>query len=125
MVTLTGRPSTKGVGHMGQRMRDHAPVFQWATGETLHPGTFNVEVSLPVLAIKHFAIAGAQIGEPEQDLWFEVCRVNGIWAYRIRPVNVIDGTGGHGDKIIEIACSTQLGNHPLIAGHPIVIELFR
>jgi hypothetical protein len=36
-------------------------------------------------------IRGVDIGYPQQDLLFEVCRINGIWAYRIRPYNLNRG----------------------------------
>ena len=54
---------------------------------------------------------------------FEVCRINGSWAYRIRPFNLLTGAGGHGDEILEIACAQEL---PGIAeGAEVTIQLFR
>jgi len=35
--------------------------------------------------------------------------INGIWAYRIRPLDAMGG-GGHGDDILEIACSKKIPN---------------
>lgn len=40
---------------------------------------------------------------------FEICRVNGLWAYRIRPLDAMGGDG-HGDHIFEIACSKKIPN---------------
>jgi hypothetical protein len=72
---------------------------------------------------EHFRIRGTDIGEPHQDLLFEVSRINGIWAYRIRPRDLRDGSGGHGDDTLEIACSRKIPN---IKGKSVVeIALFR
>jgi hypothetical protein len=57
---------------------------------------------------EHFRIHGKEINEPEEFL-FEICRINGLWAYRIRPVDAM-GLGGHGDEILEIACSKKIPN---------------
>lgn len=100
MRVLTGE-IVDGVGDFRQRMTLYAHVFERATGERLFPGTLNVRVREKVPAVEHFRLVGAEIGEPEQGLLFEVCRINGLWAYRIRPLNLIDGTGGHGDHILE------------------------
>jgi hypothetical protein len=70
-----------------------------------------------------FRIRGIEIGEPDQDLLFEVCRINEIWAYRIRPLDLRDGSGGHGDDTLEIACSREI---PDLAEKSVVeIALFR
>jgi len=84
-------------------------VFERATGERLYPGTLNVNVGQQIPIKEHFRIRGAEINEPEQDLLFEVCRINGLWAYRIRPFDAVGG-GGHGDEILEIACSKKIPN---------------
>jgi CTP-dependent riboflavin kinase len=113
-----------GVGDFRQRMTLYAHVFERATGERLFPGTLNLRVSQEVPAVEHFRIIGTEIGEPEQDLLFEICRINSIWAYRIRPLNLYDGTGGHGDHILEIAAAQEL--RPLLARAPrIELTLFR
>jgi hypothetical protein len=57
-----------------------------------------------------FRIPGADIGEPDQDLIFEKCLINGTKAYRIRPYRLETGAGGHGDDILEIACSEWIPN---------------
>ena len=46
--------------------------------------------------------------EPEQDLLFEHCRINGLKAYRIRPYNIKTLNGGWGDDTLEIACGCCL-----------------
>ena len=97
-----------GSGDFTKRMTQFPGVFQQATGEELFPGTLNVRVKKQIKINEHFRIRGFDINEPEQDLLFEICRTNGIWAYRIRPYNLKNGSGGHGDHIIEIACSVEL-----------------
>lgn len=101
-------------------MTAFAEVFRRATGEKLVKGTLNVDVGRRIPAKEHFKIRGAEIGEPEQDLLFEVCRVNGLWGYRIRPYNLNTGGGGHGDNILEIASS-----HSIPISNEVTIELFR
>ena len=73
---------------------------------------------------EHFRISGRDIEEPEQDLLFEVVKVNGLWAYRIRPYHLPSGLGGHGDDVLEIASSQEL--RPLLAKAPLIeVALFR
>jgi CTP-dependent riboflavin kinase len=112
-----------GIGDFRKRMTRFPDVFAAATGERLFPGTLNVRVASPIPAVEHFRIKGSEIGEPEQDLLFEVCRVNDVWAYRIRPLNLLTGAGGHGDHILEMASSVEL--RPVLAGKPIVLGFFR
>jgi CTP-dependent riboflavin kinase len=89
-------------------MTNYADVFEKATGEKLYPGTINVRVDKGISVMEHFRIRGVDIGEPEQDLLFEICRINRIWAYRIRPYNLRTGEGGHRDDVLEIACTAKL-----------------
>lgn len=120
MVVLTGRV-VQGCGHFRPRMTKYSEVFRRATGEELFKGTLNVQVCREIRVKEHFRIRGTEIGEPEQDLLFEKCRINGIQAYRIRPYNPKDGTGGHGDDILEIACSQKILN--VTPGSEVEIEL--
>ena len=110
MRVVTGEICS-GCGHFKKRMDDYPNVFEKATGGKLFPGTLNVRLDKSVPIKEHFRILGSDIGEPEQDLLFEICRINDIWAYRIRPLNLVNGSGGHGDHMVEIACSTELRNH--------------
>lgn len=112
-----------GLRHFTRRMTEFPEIFQAATGERLFPGTLNVRVGQRIPPVEHFRIKGSEIGEPEQDLLFEVCRINGVWAYRIRPWNLLDHSGGHGDDVLEIAASVEL--RPLLAGKEITVGLFR
>jgi len=107
MLILRGT-AFNGVGHFKPRILNYPSVFESATGEKLFPGTLNVRVDRLVPPVEHFRILGAHIGEPTQDLLFEVCRINEIWAYRIRPLDLRTGSGGHGDNVLEIACSCEL-----------------
>jgi hypothetical protein len=48
--------------------------------------------------------------------------INGYPAWRIRPYHLLTGGGGHGDHILEIACSEVLPN--IEPGRVVEIELF-
>ena len=124
METVRGRLH-KGSGDFTKRMTKYVDVFARATGEKLFPGTLNVQLDRPIEIHEHFRIRGVEINEPQQDLLFEICRVNGQWAYRIRPRNVNDGSGGHGDHIIEIACANRLREEDGFNESSIEIAFFR
>lgn len=109
-----------GVGDFRNRMTNFREAFFRATGEELIQGTLNVDVGKIIPPKEHFRIRGTAINEPQQDLLFEVCRANGLWAYRIRPYCLKTGGGGHGDSILEIACSKMIPNDGWVE-----IELFR
>jgi CTP-dependent riboflavin kinase len=122
MVTLRGTVQP-GVRHFKERMTNYAHIFERAVGERLYPGTINVKVPTPIPIRVEFRISGKDIGEPEQDLLFEKCLINGIRAYRIRPCNLKTGGGGHGDDVLEIACSIEV---PCVApGSSVEVTLFR
>ena len=122
MLLIKGQV-VQGFRHFQQRMTNFRNAFRDATGEELFPGTLNVKVDGKMPINEHFRIRGATIGEPNQDLLFEVCRVNGLWAYRIRPYNLQDGTGGHGDDTLEIACCQEIPN--VAPGSPVEVAFFR
>ena len=122
MVTLNGSVQ-RGVGDFKRRIMTHPQAFEKDTGEKLFPGTINVNVGQKVAMKEHFRVRGVDIGEPQQDLQFEICRINGIWAYRIRPFNLVSGEGGHGDHVLEIACSVELPH--LDEGTVVEVALFR
>lgn len=100
-------------------------VFQAATGERLFPGTLNVLLAEPLPVCTDIRIPGTAIEEPEQDVLLERCRINGIDAWRLRPYQPADGSGGHGDHILEIVCAREL--RPLLpqSEMSIVIEFPR
>jgi CTP-dependent riboflavin kinase len=104
-------------------MTKYPEAFKKATGENLIPGTLNVRVEREIRVREDFRIRGTEINEPEQDLLFEVCHINGIRAYRIRPCDVSTGSGGHGDDTLEMACSQEIPN--VTHGSVVDIELFR
>ena len=122
MITLTGIVEN-GVNHFSTRMNKYPEIFKNATGETLIPGTLNINVKRKVKINEHFRIKGSEINEPEQDLLFEVCKINGFWAYRIRPYNLLSGKGGHGDHIIEITSSKEFPN--VDQGKMVELSFFR
>jgi CTP-dependent riboflavin kinase len=125
MLILKGHVCRDGEGaglkHFSRRMNQYPEVFARATGEKLFPGTLNVNVGQPISIKEHFRIHGHELNEPE-DFLFEVCRINGIWAYRIRPLDAM-GNGGHGDHILEITCHYKIPNVP--SGAEVEIALFR
>jgi hypothetical protein len=94
-------------------------AYRKATGGDLWKGTLNVQINQCIPVKEHFRIRGKDISEPEQDLLFEICRVNGIWGFRIRPYILCTGAGGHGDNIFEIGFSQD------IVATEVQIELFR
>jgi len=112
-----------GVGDFEKRMKKYPEVFERATGEKLYPGTLNIRVSKRIPIKEDFRILGTDIGEPEQDLLFEKCLINGIPAYRIRPYNLNTGSGGHGDDTLEITCSQKIPS--VQTGSLAEITLFR
>jgi CTP-dependent riboflavin kinase len=113
-----------GVGHFRRRMTKFPDVFEHATGERLFPGTLNLDVREQLAPREHFRVLGRDIGEPHQDLLFEIVRVNGLWAYRIRPLDLRTGGGGHGDHILEIAAASEL--RPTLSRDDVIeVELFR
>ena len=120
MIFLTGKV-IPGFGHFVPRVTKFSQAFKNANGQNLIPDTLNVKMEGEIPIREHFRIRGTEIGEPEQDLLFEVCRANGIWAYRIRPYNLRTRGGGHGDNTLEIACSQKI---PYVRGL-VEIALFR
>lgn len=109
-----------GCGHFQQRFsRDNfrAAILK-ATGEKPWNGTLNVRVDTRIRIKEHFKIRGEEVDEPE-DFLFEICRINKIWAYRIRPCDPRTGSGGHGDYTLEIVCSQKIPDAPIYE-----IELF-
>jgi hypothetical protein len=124
MLILRGHV-VQGGKHFQQRLTraDFRAAYRKATGEELCKGTLNVEVNRYIPVKEHFRIRGTEISEPNQDLLFEICRINGIWAYRVRPYDLCTGSGGHGDHTLEIACSQEIPN--VTNGDEVRIELFR
>ena len=81
----------------GSRPRLDVGVVEFLWRETLELGTLNVEMDREVPVREHF-----QIKELKGHEWgwggpvrFEICRINSLWAYRIK--------GGHPPLIAEIA----------------------
>lgn len=125
MLTVVGKFFGQGHRHFKRRMTDFPEVFRRATGEYLFPGTLNVTVEHEIPVQEHFRIKGVEIDEPDQDLLFEVCRIDGLWAYRIRPLNLLHRGGGHGDDVIEIACAVELRSRPEFDPENIELDFFR
>ena len=122
MVSVKGHV-VKGCGHFRQRMTTHRDVFTRAAGEELYPGTMNVKIDRKLEIKEKFRIRGAEIGELGQDLLFEECLINGIKAFRIRPLHLSTGEGGHGDHILEVACSRWIPNAGI--GSEVEVTFFR
>src|SRR5438445_4374680 len=124
MIVVSGTIAN-GVGHFRQRMLKYPEAFRQVTGENLFTGTLNIQTGRHIALNEHFRLKGTLIGEPEQDLVFEICRINRVWAYRIRPLHLATGTGAHGDSVIEIACAQELRPSLSASGVDIEVELFR
>jgi CTP-dependent riboflavin kinase len=121
-VILRGHVA-KGCNHFQLRMTKFRHVFKDKVGVDLVAGTINVKIDHPIKIKEDFRIAGEKIGEGEQDLVFEKCRINGLDAFRIRPQHRTTGTGGHGDDTLEISCAQQVPG--IKEGAEVVVELFR
>ncbi|KKL12697.1 hypothetical protein LCGC14_2533150 [marine sediment metagenome] len=108
MMKITGKyDDNVGVKDMSKRMNEYPHVFIKACGEKLIPGTMNFIVGRRVRIKEDFRIHGIDIDEPRQDLLFEKCLLNGKPAFRIRPLNLDNGLGGHGDHILEISSAHE------------------
>ena len=112
-----------GCGHFRGRINCYPAVFEQAVGYALYPGTINVRVDRCLPIVEQFRIAGTLIAEPDQDLLFERCRINGVDAVRIRPYQINSGEGGHGDNILEISSGCMVEGVEL--GAEVEVELFR
>ena len=121
MISVSG-VVVQGIGAWRPRIERFPEVFHVATGQRLFPGTLNVLLDSPLPIQEEFRILGSEIGEPEQDLLFERCRINGIEAFRLRPFQPATGVGGHGDHVLEIVCSQEL--RPLLAKSDRVVVEF-
>jgi len=100
-----------GLGAWRPRIEQFPQVFEAGLGQRLFPGTLNVLLDTPLAIQPDFKILGIKIGEPEQDMLFERCSVNGIPAFRLRPFQPATGAGGHGDHVLEIVCAQALRPH--------------
>ncbi len=110
-----------GTGAWRPRIERFPEVFRAHIGHPLFPGTLNVLLDAPLPILAQFRIPGAEIGEPEQDMLFERCRIDGIEAFRLRPFQPATGAGGHGDHILEIVSSQAL--RPLLRNlESVVVE---
>ncbi len=106
MITLTGRV-TRGFGHWTHRIARNQQAFESAIGETLYPGTLNIQVPAAVLVRPEFVVYGDAIGEGE-DFLIERVLVGGLPCYRVRPYRLFDGIGGWGDHTLEILSAFHL-----------------
>jgi hypothetical protein len=97
-----------------------------ATGEVPVGGTLNLKLDRNVEIREHFRMPDPWKGE-RQVLLFEVCRVLGTWAYRVRPLKLDgSGEGGHGDDTLEIMCTKWImrNGSPLQHGDYVDVEFF-
>jgi hypothetical protein len=101
ILAIEGK-TEKGIGDFTNRMTNHPEVFTSAFGHPLYAkGTLNVRIPHKIFIKEHFRILGSCLNEPE-DFLIEICRANGVWAYRIRPYHPQTAQGGHGDDVIEL-----------------------
>lgn len=104
-------------------MFEFGDAFRAATGEYLYPGTLNVQVPRAIPIKEHFRIRACTSGIPNQDLLFEICRINRLWAYRIVRLDMKRGKRIHRNSLFEIICAQKLPN--IYPGCKVVIELLR
>ena len=111
-----------GTGAWRPRIERFPQVFIAHFGYPLFPGTLNVLLDAPLPVRAEFRIPGSEIGEPEQDMLFERCLIDGFEAFRLRPFQPATGAGGHGDHILEIVSAQEL--RPLLRDRNCVIVEF-
>jgi hypothetical protein len=115
MVRVDGRLQS-GAGHFKPRMKKFADIFREATGECLIEGTLNVKMDREVVFREHFRISGLEGDEwgwGKSPVRFEICRIDSLWAYRIK--------GGRGDLVAEITCAQRI---PKAHGDRVELEFF-
>jgi hypothetical protein len=123
VLTLVGF-TKKGSGDFTRRMTNYPSVFRNAFGHDLYSkGTLNVKVENNICIKEHFRILGRDLNEPE-DFLIEICRANGIWAYRIRPYDPETAQGGHSDSEIELVSKDKIPNVEDY-GSRVIIEFLR
>ena len=125
MIIVRGKVA-QGCKHFAARLKQpkFCEAYRKATGEDLHKGTLDVIVDRCIPIREHFRMRGKDFDHPHEDFLFEVCRVNGIWSFRLRPYNLCKGDGGHGDHVLEIACAHEIPHDPA-GNEEVEIVLFR
>ena len=123
ILAIEGK-TEKGIGHFTRRMSDYPDVFTSAFGHPLYTnGTLNVRIPHKIFIKEHFRILGHCLNESE-DYLIEICRANGVWAYRIRPYDPQTGLGGHGDNVIELVSKEEIPGVEEV-GSTVKIEFLR
>lgn len=122
MIILKGRV-VEGARNFCWRMTESAAAFRDATGEYLYPGTLNVKVEIAVPLKEQFRVKGKDVGVPGQDILFEICRINRLWAYRVCTSPRDSADPAHSDDIFEIICAQKIPN--ALPGSGVTIELLR
>jgi CTP-dependent riboflavin kinase len=122
MLILKGRV-VEGVRDFCWRMTEFAAAFRNATGEYLYPGTLNVKVDFEIPLKEQFRVLGKDIGQPGRDMLFEICRINRLWAYRVRPCDPDTAGSRHGDDVLEIICAQKIPH--ALPGAAVTVELLR
>ena|ERR1700736_4069149 len=123
---IKGTVKPPGNGDFPHRMTKYAEAFERAAGEKPYPETLNMKVNRSVRWKEDLRIKGRDIGQDDQYLLFELCLINGLRAYRIRPYNLKTGSGGWGDDTLEIDCECYLKKRlGLDVGSVVEITVFR
>lgn len=104
-------------------MFEFGAAFRAATGEYLYPGTLNVQTLLALPIKEHFRIRACNSGIPDQDLLFEICRINRMWGYRMVRLDVKKRKLVRKNGLFEIICAQKIPN--IYPGCDVVIELLR
>lgn len=98
-------------------------AFRAATGEYLYPGTLNVKLQRAIPIQPQFRIRADQTGELGQELLFEICRVNRLWAYRMVRIRKRSGRPVRPNGLFEIVCAQKFPG--ILPGCKVVVELLR
>ena len=114
-----------GVKHFQARIGTYPTAFKFTLGFAPYPGTLNVDIGSPLKIREERRLLGAAIGEPHQDLLFEACTVAGQQCFRVRPLDLRSGAGGHGDHIIEVVSAVRLRDLLQGTENDIAIEFSR
>jgi hypothetical protein len=112
-----------GCQHFTRRMKKYPEVFKSATGVVLVPGTINVHIAgnQEIKIKEDFRMDDPM--DANQVLLFEEMLINGISGFRIRPFNKLDGSGGHGDHVIEVSSDRKIPE--ISEGVEVILEFFR
>lgn len=114
---------TEGDARSQSMMLQFGDAFRAATGEYLYPGTLNVKLPRAIPIQPQFRIGAEHTGELGQELLFEICRVNRLWAYRMVRIRKRSGRPVRPNGLFEIVCAQKIPG--ILTGCKVIVELLR